>query len=68
MPANFVPSILAAPDDLKSRPWATPDAAGRVGALDRGDAGHRPEVLCMLRTLIKENGEAQQAVARRRWR
>ncbi|RWY01671.1 hypothetical protein EQH77_30820, partial [Pseudomonas aeruginosa] len=28
-----------------------------------GDAGQRPEVLCMLRTLIKENGEAQQAVA-----
>ncbi|HFT8649464.1 TPA: hypothetical protein ACGSS8_001120 [Pseudomonas aeruginosa] len=32
-------------------------------SLGHDEAGQRPEVLCMLRTLIKENGEAQQAVA-----
>ncbi len=65
VPANFVPSILAAlPTDLKVQ--ALGDILTPLGVSVRligGDAGQRPEVLCMLRTLIKENGEAQQAVA-----
>ncbi|HCR1638155.1 TPA: hypothetical protein ONA83_003572 [Pseudomonas aeruginosa] len=64
LPANFLPSILAAlPNDLKIQ--ALGDLLTPVGVSVRlidGEGGER-EVLCMLRSLIKENGEAQQAIA-----
>ncbi|MCS7821913.1 hypothetical protein N0019_26535 [Pseudomonas aeruginosa] len=64
LPANFLPSILAAlPSDLKIQ--ALGDLLTPVGVSVRlidGVGGER-EVLCMLRSLIKENGEAQQAIA-----
>lgn len=64
LPANFTMSVIAAlPDDLKIQ--ALGDLLTPLGVSVRlmEPAGAQREVLCMLRTLIKENGEAQQAVA-----
>lgn len=64
LPANFTMSVIAAlPADLKIQ--ALGDLLTPLGVSVRlmEPAGGQREVLCMLRTLIKENGEAQQAVA-----
>lgn len=65
LPANFIPSVLAAlPSDLKVQ--ALGDVLSPLGISVRlisEDRGPKLEVLDLLRTLMKEHGEAHQAVA-----
>lgn len=64
LPANFTMSVIAAlPADLKIQ--ALGDLLTPIGVSVRlmESNGSDREVLCVLRSLIKENSEAQQAVA-----